>query len=337
MNESILVVVEGDADEPDGASLQAVSAARHICGTRGSEISAVHLGHGGLEVSQRLARLDVQRTYAFASNTYHPAVEVALPGLISASLEASAARLLVFPMTRTVTDAVARLAVRRGAGVITDCAGFEVDDEGVVFARKVVFGGAMTTRSRVAPGKEAYLGVSPNAFSHHLTKTNAAVSGELIEFEPESFEFPADTPVIETLGSPDGVIRDVSAAPIVIAGGRGLGSPDGFILLEELADLLGGAVGASRVAADAGWYPHRYQIGQTGQTVSPDLYMACGISGAIQHRAGMQTARHIVAINLDPDAPIFEIADFGIVGDLHTVIPLLIDEFRSRRVGVEAR
>jgi electron transfer flavoprotein alpha subunit len=223
-------------------------------------------------------------------------------------------------------EVAGRLAVKTGSGVLADAVDVAAGPDGVPVAEQPNFGGAVTVHARVRAGTPV-IAVRPNS----VGPEPAAGAAELVAVDFAASDGARLARVSEHVAAEKGARPDLAEAQIVVSGGRGTGSAEGFAVIEELADALGAAVGASRAVTDAGWYPHAFQVGQTGKTVSPQLYAAIGISGAIQHRAGMQTAKTIIAVNKDPEAPIFEIADFGVVGDLFKVLPPLIEEIAKRK------
>jgi electron transfer flavoprotein alpha subunit len=308
----VLVLVEHEEGAVKKVTYEMLAKARGL-----GEPVALFAGTGADGAREALARHGAVKVYATeADNRLGGQLADALEAAVG---EAEPAAVLV-ASTPLGKDAGARLAARKGWGMLADIV--DLDDD--LVATQNVFGGATTVRARVRTGTPV-LAVKPNSFPVQ----EAPVEAELVDLGQVGqggSERVTDHVVQEQGGRPD-----VAEAEIVVSGGRGLQDPSNFALVEALADALGAAVGASRAAVDAGWYPHQHQVGQTGKTVSPQLYVAIGISGAIQHRAGMQTSKTIVAVNKDADAPIFAISDFGVVGDLFKVVPRLTDEVVKRK------
>ena len=308
----VLVLVEHEDGAAKKVTYEMLTKARDL-----GEPVAVFVGEGLDGAREALARYGATAVYAAGGDNR-------LAGPLTGALAAAADRVepaaVLVAATPLAKDAGARLAARKGWGMLADI----VDLDGELVATQNVFGGATTVRSRVRTGIPV-LAIKPNSFPVQ----EAPAEPEVVDLDLA--EEQDGTRVTDHVVQEQGGRPDVAEAEIVVSGGRGLQDSSNFALVEALADTLGAAVGASRAAVDAGWYPHQHQVGQTGKTVSPQLYVAVGISGAIQHRAGMQTSKTIVAVNKDADAPIFAISDFGVVGDLFKVIPRLTDEVAKRK------
>jgi len=321
MAEVLVLAEHSEAGEVKKVTVELLTAARRL----GSP-SVVWTGPGAEQGQARLAEFGAEKVYVadsadFAEYPVAPAAEL-LARLVA---DKSPAAVLVAGTTEG-KEIAGRLAVKTGSGVLTDAVNVTAGPDGAPVAEQPNFGGAITVHSVVKAGTPI-IAVRPNAISAEPAPAAAAI-------EPVSFtasDAARTARVTERVTAEKGSRPDLTEAQIVVSGGRGTGSADGFKIIETLADALGAAVGASRAVTDAGWYPHQFQVGQTGKTVSPQLYLAVGISGAIQHRAGMQTSKTILAINKDPEAPIFEIADYGVVGDLFTVVPQLLDEIAKKK------
>lgn len=323
----MLVLIDHTDGTPRKVSYQMLTVAKRLAGETGDSVAAVWLGPGAADVADRLGAHGADKLYHWDSDDAQGYVTVPQVDALQQAFEDSGADTLLFSSSNHVKDVAARLAVRVDAGVITDVTDLALED-GSLVGTKEVFGGDLITKCKVAEGKKAFFGVGANAFAAEETGGGAP---EAVALDVTLSDGAQAAKVTGVEKQSSGDRPDIGEAAVVVAGGRGLGEASGFELMEQLADALGAGVGASRAATDAGWYPHRFQIGQTGRTVSPTLYLGAGISGAIQHRAGMQTSQNVVAINKDAEAPIFQIADFGVVGDLYQVVPKLIEELKARK------
>jgi electron transfer flavoprotein alpha subunit len=318
----VLVLAEHTADgEVKKVTLELLSAARRL-----GEPSVVWAGPGADAAQARLAEYGAEKVYVADSPDLSGYVVAPTAELLASLVKEKSPAAVLVAGTTEGKEIAGRLAVKTGSGVLTDAVDVTAGDGGAPVAEQANFGGAVTVHSTVKKGTPI-IAVRPNSVAAEPSPGAAAV--EAVAFTASDAAKTAK--ITEHVVAEASERPELSEASIVVSGGRGTGSADGFGIIEKLADSLGAAVGASRAVVDAGWYPHAFQVGQTGKTVSPQLYVAVGISGAIQHRAGMQTSKTIMAINKDAEAPIFEIADLGIVGDLFTVVPQLIDEIGKRK------
>ncbi|MEU8232009.1 electron transfer flavoprotein subunit alpha/FixB family protein [Actinoplanes sp. NPDC048967] len=316
MAEVLVVVEASQASGVKKVTLEMLTLAR----TLGSP-SAVVFGDAAA-FAAKLGEYGAEKIYAASGDDIENYLVAPKATVVAELIKSVQPGAVLLGSTQEGKEIAGRLAVKLDNGLLVDAV--EVTADGT--ATQVVFAGSTIVKSKVTKGLPI-ITIRPNSVTPAPQPATPAVE-QLTVAVTETDKL---TKVVERVAEQKGSRPELSEASIVVSGGRGVGNADNFKLVEETADLLGAAVGASRAAVDSGYYPHQFQVGQTGKTVSPQLYVALGISGAIQHRAGMQTSKTIVAVNKDPEAPIFELADFGVVGDLFKVVPQANDEIRKRK------
>ncbi|MFG2086408.1 MULTISPECIES: electron transfer flavoprotein subunit alpha/FixB family protein [unclassified Spirillospora] len=313
----ILVLVDHVDGEVKKVTLELLTLANRL-----GEAAAVWVGPGYENAKDKLGEYGAGKVYVAADEELTSYVVAPKAALLAQLVGAGSPAAVLVAATAEGKEIAGRLAVKTGSGVLTDV----VDVTDGFVAEHSIFGGGIIAHAKVKTGTPI-IAVRPNSVAPEASPATPAEEQVSVTLSDAD----KGAKIVEKVVQEKGERPDLTEAAIVVSGGRGVGGAENFSIIEGLADSLGAAVGASRAATDAGWYPHSFQVGQTGKTVSPQLYIAVGISGAIQHRAGMQTSKTIIAINKDPEAPIFELVDYGIVGDLFQVAPQLTEEITKRK------
>ena len=324
----LLVYMEQNAGALRNVGFELLGQGRILAQELGCEVTALIItGTNGEQMAKQAIASGADKVYIIQDTAYENFNTDSYTYATVKLIEEYNPQAALFGATVDGRDFVPRVAARLETGLCADCTDLGVDTEkGLVVWTRPTFGGNVMAQI-ICPEKRPQMGtVRPKVFKKPEPDTTR--TGEIITFDPK---LPVGINRVQFLGEeiPEGMVCNLEEAEFIVSGGRGLGSPENFKLIEELANAFGGVVGASRAAVDAGWIEHLHQVGQSGKTVGPKVYVACGISGAIQHLAGMNSSDIVIAINKDPDAPIFNTADYGIVGDLFEVLPLLTKEVKK--------
>lgn len=320
MAKKLLAFLEQRDGKLKRVAFEVVSTACRLANDLNLETEALVIG-SNIENLEDISKYGINKIVHYKNDRLLNYSTSAYTDIVSNYAKDISADYLLFSNTSLGKDLAPHVAIKIDAGILMDCIKLEVTDDEVIATRPIYAGKALLDVKLKSERK--IFTIRPNVFQPVITGNN--ISPEIEEKEIESVNLKTK---VEEVKKSDGKL-DVAEADIIVSGGRGLKGPENFHLIEELAESLGAAVGASRAVVDAGWRPHSEQVGQTGKTVSPTLYIACGISGAIQHLAGMSSSKYIIAINKDKDAPIFSVADFGIAGDALEILPLLTEEIKK--------
>jgi electron transfer flavoprotein alpha subunit len=318
----ILIFLEAQNDSLKRNSYELISAAVKIAGSASAELTGVMI-NGSEEAAKTAGDYGLGKVLNIKHDILENYSSMAAAKAFRQAAEAEEADCFMFTANARGLELAPRVAAKFDAGYISDCIEMEFGD-GNIMAKKPVYAGKAVITSKIESETKVF-SLRPNVFT--AAKADSPVPVEVADFTAELSAEDA-TVKVTNVEKNEGKM-DVLEADTIVSGGRGLKAPENFNLVEELADAFGAAVGASRAAVDAGWRPHSEQVGQTGKTVSPSLYVACGISGAVQHLAGMSSSKIIVAINKDKDAPIFNVTDYGMVGDVFEILPKLTEEVKK--------
>jgi electron transfer flavoprotein alpha subunit len=322
----ILVYAEHKDDKVKKVAFEILSEAKQMAEKKGEPLCAVLIGSGVEGMAPTLGSYGAQKVYCIEAGNLGTYTTGGFAKALCDLVQQERPSILLFGASVNGKDLSARVAGKLGVGLATDCTGIGLDDKGKLQVRRPMFAGKVYADVTFADASPQMASVRPNVLT--AAEPDASSKPEVVKVTPTVKAEDIMVTVSEVIKT-GGEKPDVTEADIIVSGGRGMKGPENFKILEELADVLGGVVGASRSAVDAGWRPQSDQVGPSGKVVTPNLYIAAGISGAIQHLAGMGTSKVIVAINKDPEAPIFKKADYGVVDDLFKVVPALTVESKK--------
>jgi electron transfer flavoprotein alpha subunit len=325
MANGIFVIVEQKKGDVRKVSLELISQGRILADSTGDPLVAVVAGKDVAGLADEVAQYGADKVILLDDEKLEEYTTGAYTSVLTQLIRAEEPNAVLVGNTAIGKDLAPRLAQRLGVGMASDCTDIALDDAHLFSFRRPIYGGKAFTQV-VLTEKPVVATIRPNTFP--VAEPDASRKAEVVSADAQID--PADLwAIIKDVALAVSSRPELIEADIIISGGRGMKGPENYTIIEECADVIGAAVGASRAAVDAGWREEKFQVGQTGKTVSPVLYIACGISGAMQHLAGMSSSKVIVAINTDPDANIFTVADYGIVGDLFEIVPLLTEEFKK--------
>lgn len=318
----VLAFIESRDNKIKNAGYETAYTASRIASELGAESSVLLIGNDVSALSNELGSYGINKVFIGEDEKLGKYSTTAYAKIIAEAVKQTGSDIIFISATTMGRDLAPRVAAKLAAGLAVDCTSLKVENGEIIATRPVYAGKAFIDLKIKSPVK--IYSLRPNVFKAEKSDNNN-VSVEKLNITLDTIDFQSYVKEV-TISSEK---LDVAEANIIVSGGRGMKGPEHFNLIEDLANVLGAATGASRAVVDAGWRPHSEQVGQTGKTVSPNLYIACGISGAIQHLAGMSSSKCIVAINKDKDAPIFSVADYGIAGDVFEVLPVLTGEFKK--------